>query len=688
MTVQLQQFCSYPGILDFQSASYSCTHGVTPGVISATSRLPPNSAAAFGDFVFSDGVNTIRLRDCKWNRQDTDTRLGGGHLYQMQFLDRRWRWANTTINGEYNLKDSRQKLVPWRVKTPTELAELCLKEMGETNYVIDMPKGLTRAEVEQFLDDSPKPGQETPPTGQNPYVMWEDENAAAALAKLCDQMGRRLVFDPITDRVIICRAGEGAALPMNQHLISASAGIQAYATPAAIGVVASKVLYQVRLALVPVGRDWDGRIVHRDDLSYRPDRRPSNGSPWDLSVPGSHADVVPNSRLDYRQARELAVQSIGRMFRIADWDVSEYWGSDSIIDLAPNQRKKIQIPWYGEVDRRQNLELTEYLVELNEPEVPDFSRMGRTLPWLPAQQRDYYDGYVRQKSARVYGSIARNCEGLWHTKIADGQFNTPTGSLVAVPFTIDPKNQLVIFQNPVYRMADSGGVQIYQAPNLVLETGVYVLNNDTYEAEKYRRWIELQPPRNPNESNSEQFTVDLTKYGFRESGRSYVRLPKAKTNIGSQDVPPRYTEWHGHADDIQYGVIGRYTYDPAADVHRLDSVDPDPYQSRVEEIADNYLIGHILEHQLEPGEQGDYNCIQPIPLDGAVQHVTWNVAIGVGARTTASRNKPHGIVILPYPVERKRENQAANAERTRLNLQSSPLTFAGNTGPAVAGIIK
>lgn len=781
--VTLFQWCTYPGIVDFESASYSCTHGVTPGVVIATTRIPPDGAAPSGPFVITDGTRSLTLRDCKYQRREGEGGLPGA-IYRVKFLDRRWQWAFGSISGTYNLKDDKGNLVPWMARTPKQLAELCFKEAGETNYKIDLPDGIGADQLDQ-TNDNPAPGQMTPPTGTNPFIEWVDVPPMQALAGICDLFNRRLVFDPVADRVIIARAGDGAELPLNEFLMpNISYGVESYAKPKGVGVVGDKVKYQMRLKLVPVGREWDGRIVPIEELSYRPARKPQTGfwkvtfsggdpapetftvsatidgqslgpqggfadttdaatwlaaaissngllaerviatvsgvdgstvditgrepgysvsisvsftsanaaanasasartlqpptqSSWEQSTPGIWGDVEPTSRLTFDQARNLAVESVYRYFRIANDDVSSGWGPG----VEP---KKIFVPFLGEVDRRQNLNPLQAKVEQVVPEKPNPNVVNATgnLTLLPADQNDYYDGYSRGQQAVVYGSIANVCGGKWWH--GGRLLNTPEGSMVGVPFAIDPENQMVIFTGPVYKTVKSGEGTILRPPNLALETAVHVLDNKTFAPIRYRRWIEFGPPEEGSENRDRSIEVDLTKFGLKDVKPFKVTLPRRRENVGSNDVPVPGIQWFGHEGDVGMGVIGYYSYDSAADRHTLVSAGADEFEAKNQKTADNYLLGHILEHQLEDGVSAMYRGIHGCSLDGAIMQVSWSVGPD-GAVTVASRNHTHGFAMIPYPAQRKNENLAADAERTANNLKSRP---GDDRGPPPAQFLK
>ncbi|MBN9520595.1 hypothetical protein J0H58_19090, partial [bacterium] len=150
---------SWPGVRGVESFAYTCSHGASPGT-AVLVTLPRSNAepppAAFGDLVWGDGRRAVRLRDCKLDglapRVDSS-----GYSWVLTIFDRRWRWRTPDasfgrISGSYNERDAQKKLVPSTIRSPEELAKLCLKAMGETRYEIALPKGLTRADGAKYAD--------------------------------------------------------------------------------------------------------------------------------------------------------------------------------------------------------------------------------------------------------------------------------------------------------------------------------------------------------------------------------------------------------------------------------------------------------------------------------------------------------------------------------------------------------
>lgn len=266
---------AWPGIPSFESCSATFSHGHEPGVISAITSLPPAGAASFGDFTFSDGQRTVTIRDCKLASVQTSSNESG-YTYIYHFLDRRWRWRFGEVSAHFNARDRRDNLIPWMAKTPREMAEYLLDRMGERNYILDLPDGVSQAELDTTRNN-PAPGEKTPETRTNPEVFWDGDNPAVALDRLCQQFNRRLMLDPARNIVVIARPGFGPALPVNDYLHTVEQSVEAFATPGGVGILGGYVRVQMKLKLIAVGEEWDGRFLPIDELSYAPSRAKSKG---------------------------------------------------------------------------------------------------------------------------------------------------------------------------------------------------------------------------------------------------------------------------------------------------------------------------------------------------------------------------------------------------------------------------
>lgn len=282
---------SWPGIPSFETASATFSHGHEPGVISAITSIPPAGVPSFGDFLFSDGQQTIAIRDCKLASVQTSSNESG-YTYIYHFLDRRWRWRFGEVTAHFNARDRRDNLIPWMARTPREMAEYLLKAMGEKNYILDLPDGVSQDDLDTRRNQ-PAPGEKTPETRTNPEVFWDGENPAVALDRLCQQFNRRLMLDPVRNIVVIARPGYGPALPVNDYIHTVEQSIEAFATPNGVGILGDYVRIQMHLKLIAVGEEWDGRFVPIDELSYAPQREKKKGK-WNVAftVPATDNTIV------------------------------------------------------------------------------------------------------------------------------------------------------------------------------------------------------------------------------------------------------------------------------------------------------------------------------------------------------------------------------------------------------------
>lgn len=310
----LTQGIFWPGARAIESCEYTASHGETAGIGVLEVREAPVGMSPIGNLILEDGIGALTVRGCKVVDVKY-SRDSNGDRWVVRFLDRRWRWEESgSISGHYNELDSNGKLVPWKIRSPEELAILCLQALGETNYEIDMPEGIPRA----LYEDEPNyftVGINTLPTGTNPEITWQDMRPSAALSELCAMFGRRLVYDPVQDRVLIARPGIGAALPTKAQY-TRGANLSGAPTPDAIGVVGSPAVFQVRLQLVPVAKEWHGQYVPVDQVSYRPAPTVSKNI-YQVAITNDPVQPDPTARLN---PPALSVVVNGREYATAGFD--------------------------------------------------------------------------------------------------------------------------------------------------------------------------------------------------------------------------------------------------------------------------------------------------------------------------------------------------------------------------------
>lgn len=236
---------SFPGIKDIQSASYTLAHGISPGravlTVAPQKKINPKP----GTLTFKFGKRTVKIRDC-YPLSASLVRNPQGWITQVTLLDKRRKWGWGAISGRYNQRDRRTgQIQPRTIKTPAELAELCLAAMGEKN--IDVA---------------------ALPLAQRPEVDWDYETPAAALSQLCADLGCRVVMET-GGKVKIVRLTRGPRLKA-KDVASDSLAEVAPELPSSIIVVGGPVRYQADFVLEAVGLEADGSVRLIDDLTYKP----------------------------------------------------------------------------------------------------------------------------------------------------------------------------------------------------------------------------------------------------------------------------------------------------------------------------------------------------------------------------------------------------------------------------------
>lgn len=267
VTPNITQAAIWPGVDGFESLTGTISHGIRPAAFVAQTIPQASDPLATGNLEISDGARRLILRDCKL---DNLTGRAGpdGQTYTITFLDRRWKWQTGGISGSYNELDPRGKLIPWTIRSPKELAELCLKEAGEKNYVINLPKGLPKA-IGRNVDRWLRLGENFPQSFANPPVVWDNIPPMVALSQLAARFGCRVIWQPASDRVYVGPIGTGRPLPDGPCEVIAPS-IDSPETPLYVGVYGAPIRVQTRILLEPVAREWDGSYVPVNEVSYAP----------------------------------------------------------------------------------------------------------------------------------------------------------------------------------------------------------------------------------------------------------------------------------------------------------------------------------------------------------------------------------------------------------------------------------
>ncbi len=684
----LHGVASWPGVVSVSDCTYTCSQGISPGmaVLTCLPQLLPPSAE--GTLLLSDGNVTIPLPGCKVQRAIDHKDPPYGETWTLEILDRRWRWRETgSISGQYNQKDKHNYYYPWTVRTPTQLAALLLDAMGETGYEILLPDvGL-------------------------PPCDWDHDNPAQLLSALCESLGCRVLYRIDTDSVLIAPVGEGGPLPTGGWSISkASPSFNAPAGPSTILLAGAPIRYQARFALQAVGLDWDGHYRPIEYLSYAPEpvlrpqiivATPSNpdagsnesfnivvnalalnqdgtvtttnlatasyiytgslsavcnglqqqlsqnaalkgwtvtsdgasvtvqgppGDPFELdcNVTGApdpttalFAAKITQTALDgtnpWAQCGPPdfpAVRPTDRLTRLQAMELAQksVFKMYALILLAPDRLEPLTVPGCGaDILRTQQILLHETQVEQVVPNILDERQVyedGRSV------RQFYYDGYSRDMPAQCFGSYQTGIEAGGGGNDEDG--NTDPTKEITVPFSIDHVWNVVQFSGYVWTNK-SGSCW---PADVTLQTACNVRDPVTNQVLRYEQAAPV-----PGATASDE--PGVVKRG-----------------------------------DVQLNWVA--IYDPVT--NQVTSLVNDLPLAQT--LASIYLGADVVKWLPAPGSDIEYNGLVPIPLDGAVQQVTWSVG-GGGARTRASLNMEHAIHLPTLPMRRWLDYLPSFADRQR-----------------------
>lgn len=312
------------GVQHLLSGRFTLAHGIRPstGLLEIAPQTDPLPVT--GDLTIRYESGSIVLRDCRLTQPAM--RADDGVTIRVRVEDRRWKWAFCEpISGRYNRRDEHGQLAESTEKSPRELAELLLDRMGESAYDIT---GL--------------------PEFSRPSIDWDYAQPAEELARLCDQLGCRVVLQ-LDNTVAVRVAGMGASLPTEAPVLTDSLGLEDRSRPDSLLLVGSPRRVQSRFKLEAVGRDRDGEIRPLDELSYRP------ATGWQQVYPDSF------SQLTSEEDRRLARATVYRWYRVVcsshldpPVDSSETSGSSGSSESdSSGGGIRYELPTLGSATRRE-----------------------------------------------------------------------------------------------------------------------------------------------------------------------------------------------------------------------------------------------------------------------------------------------------------------------------------------------
>ena len=721
----LSQSTSWPGVPAVESCQGTISHGITASTFVLVTYPQTSEPAAAGDLVFFDGFRTAPLRDCKLSR--ITGRAGpDGTSYTLEILDRRWKWRAdgvgfSTLSGRYNQTDPRGKLIPWTIRSPEELARLCLDAMGETGYVLDLPRGLTKADGAN-LDRYLRLGENFVQSFANPPVVWDVTPPAEALARLAEQFGCRVVFQPIRNRVLVVPLGKGQALPADVPAEMVAPSIDAPKVPVRVGVAGAPVRIQYRFFLEAVGKEWDGAYIPIDQLSYAPKvvgqvqittltysggaSNPKVGVTITFTPPGGTEEVtipftITNPALTIEDKLAEIAALINDNPQLGPLVLAFAVGGSLELTGLTNGFA-FSVSFYDPGDSSA----PGYDVNLVQEGIPDGTGWDACPPpTFPAVRATDQLSYT-QAQGLARESVFR-CYRIRFIDVATKK------APIRLPWygPLKRRQQIILQLTKVRQVVPQariqGGVNNNNVfPGAAIPGGAGVLPEfyDGYSRDQAATvtgsvrkslnsvlWLPIadediynSPPMSrvcvPFEVDQAEQMIVFTDYVYKyfpiADTFNTLKQPSLilETACLVQDpdtselVRWRETmelggdappEWQIH-EDLQVGVIANF--DPQGRLVTIDFAERDDVASR----ARYYLAGMANKYQVKGGESRQMVGIHPIDPDGMIQQVSWSVG-PAGPTTIASSNTEHSAVVLPYPARRRAENLSPNQSAALVN---------------------
>lgn len=436
----------YPGINGILSAQAVISQGISPG--RATITTPASTIGTLdpiGDLSMSDGSNTVVWAGCRVAHFAFAGGSGQAPTATILLEDFRWKWSGGQISGRYNVPaeyfntvplisfpgstdfanqnftqvpfpPEEQPIRPETAKTARELCELCLKAMGVKEYDVSPidPKSY-------------------------PSVEWDSEVPARALQSLVERYGCRVVPNPTTGAVAICKEGFGTLLPDGAFLFD-SPSLTPKPVPKVVNVRTGYIRYQMRFALEMVLMEFDGSWKPADQVSYRP-KGGWTGYVTAQNLVDTEMPNLPAGRTMF-DAQAIAGAYLYRAYRVS---------------LTKADGKGVlRIPADG-----------------GEKDRCDFHKQIYLLPNKVQVTKDDLNRHS-PAPAQVFGRHTNN----WSRGLANPVILydlTTADTEVIMPFSIDSEHAIIIFAQPVYAFKTDG--KVYPA-EIVLETACHFAGKD------------------------------------------------------------------------------------------------------------------------------------------------------------------------------------------------------------------
>lgn len=418
-----------------QSGQFTLTRGTSPSVailmVYPQDGIPPIT----GTLAITFGSRSLNFRDCLLDSATQQT-TGTGQIIECRIKDRRWKWANPVISGEYNVYRDNGELDTSTEKTPQQLATLCFEAMGETGFDVGAL-----------------------PNDGRPHVFWDYSSAAQSLESLAESYGCRVVLG-LDDVARLCRLGEGESLPILDSIMSGGDVVDPPETPSEIVVVGEPDEFQADFLLEAVGLDTDGSVKLIDDLGYKP----ADG--WlAADVDEGFLDSIAEANLP---GRILAKRTVFRWYR-----VKESSFADALPEIVRAQSFTVSNSW--------QIEFLPYQLETK-------YEAGEEQQRSPAVYGFYYDNKDNDKNnLNAVGDLVAlqqdSTDEIHSTMVYTGapRLDLKQSDIESGGFGIDLKNKIVMFAEPVYADAWQGAVVEHGKATLYLRIAFRVRKPNTRE---------------------------------------------------------------------------------------------------------------------------------------------------------------------------------------------------------------
>jgi hypothetical protein len=593
----LRSNITFNGIRAVLSGSFTLSPGVSPSRCTIYMAPQPEPMPIVGTLQVYDSTGGVIFPDC--HAQSLSVEIDGLTVWQVTLMDTRWRWAYGEISGEYNVRDTRGRIIPKQVRTPQQLAMLLFKAMGvERTDVSRMPNTLF------------------------PEKIWDTANPARELQTLLEETGC-LVTLGSANVVQVWPIGTGGFLPNDNTLIDQQILYEIPDVPDVLCFRGGRNQYQIPLRCVPVAEDEDGTIKDINKVSYAPFAGADflllpglREHHWGLSdSPFSNA-VLPEEtdplKLQKKAIpRDLATKWIFRAYRVSlGFDGEQPVEIEFLNELGNKAREVVK-----DIDR---------LLPLNS------NRLLRTspVPFDPLKQPDstgpspvvygrwqiwnsVIDGTNLDKlRTRTPEQVAEEAKNLDARPFPTGKIDDKKNrfEIYDTGWTLDAERGIVFFAEPVYQMLE-----------------VDLSGGDANRADLQQQYIKVPA-----------IIYLLTSFGVRHSTtRAWV-----------------HREINRKLPGKKYGTKPKYIY-------RAEAV----FQTWKNQYVDNLIstnsnefdrdANRYLDHEQkrligDKPASATYAGFKKLYLDGAIRQVTWFIDDAGYARTRASRNRDEPNVAETY----------------------------------------